>query len=192
MVFLLVLLLLLLLLLLPLLLLFVTLQDPRICYLRRSSRLLPLDDRRRRLLGDRRAQEREDAAGLAGERVLVLGPRGIGDALQQTFDVCRLDVPVKQPPPRQGGDADDDKDEPQTHHEGAIAPASAAGSRSPVLSLIAVANRLRTKPVNARTVPDRLKAASRRSSAVDLFEASLRQISATATLRSRFGDRSDV
>ena len=114
------------------------------------------------------------------------------DALQQTFDVCRLDVPVKQPPPRQGGDADDDKDEPQTHHEGAIAPASAAGSRSPVLSLIAVANRLRTKPVNARTVPDRLKAASRRSSAVDLFEASLRQISATATLRSRFGDRSDV
>ncbi len=100
--------------------------------------LLARLDRLGRGVADRGAQEAEDAARLGLDRVLVLGPRRVGDAVQRTFDVSRVDLAVEQAPSHDGGRCCYQKNQSQTDHEEAIAPARrrwhmlASGSRSHV------------------------------------------------------------
>src|ERR1044072_4072084 len=78
------------------------------------------------------------SARLRLDRVLVLGPRRVGDAVQRTVDVSRRDLAVEQAPSNDGGRCCNQKNQSQTDHEETIAPALrrwhtlSSGSRSHV------------------------------------------------------------
>src|SRR4029450_10466274 len=132
-----------------------------------------------RRVADRGTQEGEAAARLGLDRVLVLGPQRIGDAVQRTFDVSRVDLAVEQPPAHDGGRCCYQKNQSQTDHEESIAPARrrghllASGSRSHVACG-------RFAPTQG---PCRIDSTEEPMTTqwADLLEASLRPISSAAT-----------
>ena len=65
--------------------------------------LLARLDHGRRRVGEGGAQEAPHAARLGLDRVLVLGPRRIGDAVQRAFDGRRVDLTVEQTPTQNRG-----------------------------------------------------------------------------------------
>jgi hypothetical protein len=125
--------------------------------------------------------------GGASSIAVVLGPRRVGDAVQRTFDVRRADLAVEQTPSHDGGHCYSEKNQSQTDHEEAIAPARrrwhtlSSGSRSHV-SCGRFASTQGPCRIDSTDEPMTTQWA-------DLLEASLRPISSAATLRRRCGDR---
>ena len=68
-------------------------------------------------------QEAPQAARLAFQRILVLGPGCVGDTVQGTFQIGRSDAAVEKAPAHQSGCDDNEKNQAPTHHEETIAPA---------------------------------------------------------------------
>ena len=115
--------------------------------------LARLDDWCRRV-ADGRAQEAPDAARLGLDRILILGPWGIGDAVQRAFDVRCLDPGVEQAPTDDRSCDDEEKNKTLADH--CLNDRSDKPPVAYTVVEIAVACLLRTMTVNARTVPDRL------------------------------------
>ncbi len=69
------------------------------------------------VFADGGAQEGEDPACLGGDRVLVLGPRRVGDAMQRAFDIRSRDRGIEQTPPQQGRRRRNQKNHSKPDHE---------------------------------------------------------------------------